>query len=85
FENPEDVLRAVEGGVDIEEVNVGSLAHSVGKVVVSNVLSMGPKDVEAFDKLKEKGIKFDVRKVPNDNRGNMNEIMKKAKNELARA
>ncbi len=46
---------------------------------------MGPKDVEAFDKLKEKGIKFDVRKVPNDNRGNMNEIMKKAKNELARA
>lgn len=85
FENPQDVLRAVEGGVDIEEVNVGSLAHSVGKVVVSNVLSMGPNDVEAFDKLKEKGIKFDVRKVPNDNRGNMNEIMKKAKNELARA
>lgn len=84
FENPEDVLRAVEGGVDIEEVNVGSLAHSVGKVVVSNVLSMGPNDVEAFEKLKEKGVKFDVRKVPNDNRGNMNEIMKKAKNELAR-
>ncbi|API88496.1 PTS mannose transporter subunit EIIAB [Marinilactibacillus sp. 15R] len=84
FENPEDVLRVVEGGVDIEEVNVGSLAHSVGKVVVSNVLSMGQNDVEAFEKLKEKGIKFDVRKVPNDGRGNMNEIMKKAKNELAR-
>ena len=41
FENPQDVLRAVEGGVDIEEVNVGSMAHSVGKVVVSKVLSMG--------------------------------------------
>ncbi|GEL67037.1 mannose/fructose/sorbose PTS transporter subunit IIA [Marinilactibacillus psychrotolerans] len=83
FENPEDVLRVVEGGVEIEEVNVGSLAHSVGKVVVNNVLSMGQNDVEAFEKLKEKGVKFDVRKVPNDNRGNMNEIMKKAKNELA--
>ena len=40
FENPEDVLRVVEGGVDIQEVNVGSMAHSVGKVVVSKVLSM---------------------------------------------
>lgn len=82
FENPEDVLRAVEGGVDIKEVNVGSMAHSVGKVVVSKVLSMGPEDVEAFDKLKEKGIKFDVRKVPNDSRANMDEIIKKAKAEL---
>lgn len=85
FEGPEDVLRAIEGGVDIKEVNVGSLAHSVGKVVVSNVLSMGQNDVAAFEKMKEKGIKFDVRKVPNDNRGNMDEILKKAKTELARA
>ena len=85
FEGPEDVLRAIEGGVDIKEVNVGSLAHSVGKVVVSNVLSMGQNDVAAFEKMKEKGIKFDVRKVPNDSRGNMDEILKKAKTELARA
>jgi len=66
FENPQDVLRAVEGGVDIEEVNVGSMAHSVGKVVVSKVLSMGQADVDAFENLKAKGVKFDVRKVPND-------------------
>jgi len=85
FENPEDVLTAVEGGVDISEVNVGSMAHSVGKVVVSKVLSMGNEDVESFEKLKEKGIKFDVRKVPNDSRANMEEILKKAKSELANA
>lgn len=82
FENPQDVLRAVEGGVEIEQVNVGSMAHSVGKVVVSKVLAMGQDDVEAFDKLKEKGIKFDVRKVPNDSSANMDEIIKKAKAEL---
>lgn len=61
FENPEDVLRVVEGGVDIQEVNVGSMAHSVGKVVVSKVLSMGTEDVETFEELKSRGIKFDVR------------------------
>ena len=84
FENPTDVLKAIEGGVDFKEINVGSMAHSVGKVVVNNVLSMGKEDVEAFNKLKEKGVKFDVRKVPNDSGSNMDDILKKAKNELAR-
>jgi len=83
FENPTDVVRAVEGGVDIKEVNVGSLAHSIGKVVVSKVLSMGNEDVEAFEKLKADGVKFDVRKVPNDSHSNMEEILKKAKHGLA--
>lgn len=82
FENPEDVLRVVEGGLELDEVNVGSMAHSVGKVVVSKVLSMGEEDVKTFEKLKEKGVKFDVRKVPNDSRDNMDEILKKAKSEL---
>ena len=85
FENPQDVIRVMDGGVDIKEVNVGSMAHSVGKVVVSKVLSMGHEDVKAFEEMKEKGVKFDVRKVPNDSSANMQEIIKKAKNELARA
>lgn len=83
FENPEDVLTAVGGGVEITEVNVGSMAHSVGKVVVNKVLSMGQEDVEAFEKMKEMGIKFDVRKVPNDSQDNMDDLIKKAKSELA--
>ena len=82
FENPEDVVRAVEGGVAIEEVNVGSMAHSTGKVVVNKVLSMGHEDVAAFEKLKELGLKFDVRKVPNDSKANLAELVNKAKNEL---
>jgi PTS system mannose-specific IIB component len=83
FENPLDVLRVIEGGVDIKEVNVGSMAHSTGKVVVNKVLSMGREDVEAFEKMKAKGIHFDVRKVPNDSRANMDDILKKARVELA--
>ena len=83
FENPQDVVRAMDGGVDIKEVNVGSMAHSVGKVVVSKVLSMGDEDVKAFETMKERGVTFDVRKVPNDSKDNMDEILKKAKAELA--
>ncbi|HFO0430911.1 mannose/fructose/sorbose PTS transporter subunit IIA [Enterococcus faecium] len=82
FENPQDVLRAVEGGVPLETVNVGSMAHSPGKVQPNKVLAFSQADIDTFNKLKEAGIKFDVRKVPNDSKGNMDEILKKAQDEL---
>lgn len=84
FENPQDVLRAIDGGVEISNLNIGSMAHSVGKVVVSKVLSLGNDDVKAFEAMKAQGIKFDVRKVPNDSSANMDELIKKAKSELAK-
>ena len=83
FETPQDALRAIECGVDVKELNIGSMAHSVGKIAVSKVLSLGRDDVKTFEKLKAKGIQFDVRKVPNDSKENMDDIIKKAKAELA--
>lgn len=82
FETPQDALRAIEGGVDVKELNIGSMAHSVGKIAVSKVLSLGRDDVKTFEKLKAKGIQFDVRKVPNDSKENMDDIIKKAKAEI---
>ncbi|QIQ21154.1 PTS mannose transporter subunit IIAB [Zophobihabitans entericus] len=83
FENPQDVLQAMEGGVEITSLNIGSMAHSVGKVMVNKVLSMNADDVAVFEKLKQNNVKFDVRKVPNDSNSNMDELLKKAKDELA--
>lgn len=82
FETPEDALKAIEGGVDIKTLNVGSMAHSQGKVAVNKVLSLDKKDVETFEKLKKLGVKFDVRKVPSDSPENMDNILNKAKEEL---
>lgn len=82
FETPEDALRAIEGGVDIKELNVGSMAHSKGKVAVNKVLSLGKEDVETFDKLKSLGVTFDVRKVPSDSKDDMDNIVNKARQEL---
>lgn len=84
FENPQDALRAVEGGVPLKEINVGSMAHSPGKVQPNKVLAFGQADIDAFNKLKAEGLLFDVRKVPNDSKGNMDEILKKAQEELNR-
>jgi len=82
FETPQDALRAIKGGVDIKELNLGSMAHSQGKVVCTKAVSMGSDDVKTFDELLAMGIKIDVRKVPTDSPENFNEILKKAKTEL---
>ncbi len=82
FENPDEVVRAMDAGLELDEVNLGSLSHSTGKVAVNNVLSMGPEDVKAFDILKERGVKMDVRKVPSDSKANMENIINKARKGL---
>jgi PTS system mannose-specific IIB component len=78
FETVEDVLRAVEGGVPLKSLNVGSMAHSEGKTMVNKVLSMDKTDVAAFEKLRDLGVEFDVRKVPNDSKSNLFDLIKKA-------
>jgi PTS system mannose-specific IIB component len=82
FETPQDLLRALEGGVDIKEVNLGSMAHSQGKVVVTNAVAMDAADVECIEKIASMGVKFDVRKVPADNPEPFDAVIKKAKAEL---
>ena len=82
FENPQDVLRAVEGGVPLKTINVGSMAHSIGKVQPNKTLAFDQNDIDTFVKLKKAGLKFDVRKVPSDSKENMDEIIKKAQEEL---
>ena len=83
FETPQDALRAIEGGVDIKELNLGSMAHSAGKVVCSKTVAMDMDDVHTIEKIQSLGVKFDVRKVPSDSPEKIEDLLKKAKSELA--
>ena len=67
FENPEDALALVEAGVPLKHINVGSLAHSAGKTMVSQAIAVSEEDVNAFIALRDDGITFDTKKVPTDN------------------
>lgn len=78
FETPQEALQAIEGGVPITELNVGSMAHSTGKTMVNTVLSMDKDDVKTFEKLRDLGVKFDVRKVPNDSQKDLFDLINKA-------
>ena len=66
FETVQDALAAIEAGIPLPTINLGSLAHREGKVAVSTTVSMDEDDVRAFQKLLEHNIQIDVRKVPAD-------------------
>ncbi|MEE1041232.1 MAG: PTS system mannose/fructose/N-acetylgalactosamine-transporter subunit IIB, partial [Lachnospiraceae bacterium] len=82
FETPQDALKAIEGGVDIKSLNIGSMAHSQGKIAVNKVLSLDAKDIECFEELKKHGVTFDVRKVPADAPEDMDKLIQIAKDGL---
>lgn len=82
FQTPQDALALMDMGVEIDTINLGSMAHSKGKAYVTSTVSMGEEDVETFEKILSKGVKIDVRKVPGDSPDDFKKIMAKAKNEL---
>ena len=81
FENPQDALKVIEEGVEIKELNVGSMAHSVGKVLVSTTLSMDQRDVDTYKRLADLGVKFDVRKVAADKPADLFKLIASKANE----
>lgn len=80
FTNPTDVLRLVEGGVEITSVNIGGMAFQKGKIQVNNAVSVHEKDIEVFKKLNERGIELEVRKVSSDTRLKLMDLIKKLGN-----
>lgn len=66
--NPTDVLRLVEGGVDIKSVNVGGMCYKEGKVLITSAVAVDETDVDAFRKLNDKGIELEIRKVARDSK-----------------
>lgn len=74
FENPEDIVRLVEGGVDPEEVNVGGMRFDVARKQITKSVSVNDTDIAAFRKLKDLGVKNELRQLPGDTSQDFNDI-----------
>ena len=61
--NPTDVLRLIEGGVDIKSVNVGGMTFKEGKKLISHAVAIGPEDLVAFKKLRDLGVELEIRQI----------------------
>lgn len=75
-ENPQDVLKLVEGGVPIKKVNIGNMHMSEGKRQVVGSVAVDDKDVESFKKLQELGIELEIRKVPQEGTEDVTKLFK---------
>ena len=53
------------------------MAFKQGKTQVNNAVSVDQKDIEAFRKLNDRGIELEVRKVSNDPRLKMMDLIAK--------
>lgn len=63
-ENPQDVLRLVEGGVPIKKLNIGNMHMSDGKRQVATSVAVDDADVAAFKKLQDLGVELEIKRVP---------------------
>ncbi|PPI86765.1 PTS mannose transporter subunit IIAB [Candidatus Pantoea edessiphila] len=75
FTNPTDILRVVEQGVKIKTVNIGGMAFKQGKIQISKAVSIDKTDVIAFRKLHKLNIELEVRKISNDPKLNMIDLI----------
>ena len=67
--NPETAYSLLEKGVSLDTINVGNISNSksvVGRTKILQNIFVEPNDVEYLKKIASKGVRLDVRAVPND-------------------
>lgn len=77
FTNPQDVQRAVVGGVQFTSVNIGGMSFTSGKRMITNAVAVDEQDITAFKYLHAQGIHLEIRKVVADSQINLMDLLKK--------
>ncbi|MDG6881857.1 Fructose-specific phosphotransferase enzyme IIB component [Phocoenobacter uteri] len=66
--NPEVAWKLVEGGVPIEEINIGNMHFSKGKTQLSKKVYVDENDLDYLHKIRDYGVKLYIQDVPGDNK-----------------
>ena len=73
-ENPQEVLKLVEGGVPIKKVNIGNMHMAEGKHQISKAVCVDQSDIDAFKRLKDLGVELEIRRVPSESAEDINKL-----------
>ena len=76
FESPSDIVALVETGVPIETVNVGGMRFANDRQQITKSVSVTEKDIGAFEKLYELGVKLELRQLPSDSSENFIQLLR---------
>ena len=63
---PDRLLKLVELGVPIEEINVGNMSQTDETRSITKSINVVDQDVEVFNQLHAKGVRFIAQMVPSD-------------------
>lgn len=72
---PQEVLRLIESGAAIKEVNVGGLHYTAGRVQLGKAIFLSEEDKAALRGISQKGVKLEGRALPNDEAMNIVEMI----------
>lgn len=75
--SPQDVLNLINKGVRIKEVNVGGMHYSSDKKQILKAISVSKEDIQAFQELDKLGVHLEARMVPDDEKIDIMEIIKR--------
>lgn len=66
FKNPKDVLRFLEAGGVLPNLNVGNMSYKEGAREVTKSIQVLPEEEQIFEAIADKGIVITAQLVPND-------------------
>lgn len=72
--SPTDVARLVEGGVPITHCNVGNMHFHEGKRQIAKTVSVDAKDIDAFERMVQRGVVCTVQNTPDQTPVNVLEL-----------
>jgi mannose/fructose/N-acetylgalactosamine-specific phosphotransferase system component IIB len=63
---PAQALKLLEGGLDVDTINVGNISMKKGKKKVLPFLWLDDSEVNSLKEIANKNVKLDVRSIPNN-------------------
>jgi len=66
FSSTQDVVRAIEAGLPVQEINVGGMRYGPGKRQIMKAIAINEEDIRNFNRLLNRGIKVQIQMVPTD-------------------
>ncbi len=79
FTNPKDIIKVIKKGIKIKSINIGGMSYKEGKKQITDAISVNKEDIKSFYKLNKMNIELEIRKVPNNKKINIMNILKKNK------
>jgi mannose/fructose/N-acetylgalactosamine-specific phosphotransferase system component IIB len=74
---PDRLLKLVERGVPITEINVGNMSQTAETKAITKSINVLPEDIATFKELADKGVKLIAQMVPSDKAENFISLLER--------